>query len=50
VINESVDFFEIKSHEPGRKLLRRLPGHGKLNEDQALASAPEQAGVLRRKP
>ena len=49
VINESVDFFAIKSHEPARQLLRRVPGHSKLNEDQALAGAPEQVEVGRRK-
>ncbi|EXI80346.1 MAG: hypothetical protein AW10_01852 [Candidatus Accumulibacter appositus] len=33
--NESRDFFESKSHQPGRELLCRPPGHGKLFEDQA---------------
>jgi len=49
VINESVDFFAIKSHEPARQLLRRVLGHSKLTEDQALAGAPEQVEVGRRK-
>jgi len=50
LIDESLDFYGIKSREDARDLVRRARTHSKLGEDQALAMAHEQARAVRRKP
>jgi hypothetical protein len=50
LIDESLDFYGIKSREDARDLVRRARTHGKLGEDQALAVAQEQVRAARRKP
>lgn len=49
LIDESLDFYGIKSREDARDLVRRARLHGKLDEVQALAVAREQARAVRRK-
>jgi hypothetical protein len=49
LIDESLDFYGIKSREDARDLVRRARAHGKLSEDQALAVAQEQVRAVRRK-
>jgi hypothetical protein len=50
LIDESLDFYGIKSREDARDLVRRARTHSKLGEDQALALAQEQVRAVRRKP
>ncbi len=50
LIDESLDFYGIKSREDARDLVRRARAHSKLGEDQALAVAQEQVRAVRRKP
>ena len=50
LIDESLDFYGIKSREDARDLVRRARTHGKLGEAQALAVAQEQVRAARRKP
>lgn len=50
LIDESLDFYGIKSREDARDLVRRARAHGKLTESQAVAVAQEQVRVVRRKP
>ncbi len=50
LIEESLDFYGIKSREDARDLVRRARAHSKLTEDQALAVAQEQIKAVRRKP
>lgn len=49
LIDESLDFYGIKSREDARDLVRRSRAHGKLVEDQAVAVAQEQVMAVRRK-
>lgn len=52
LIDESLDFYGIKSREDARELVRRARAHAKLGEDQALALADREvraARVARRK-
>jgi hypothetical protein len=49
LIDESLDFYGIKSREDARDLVRRARALGKLSEDQALAVAQEQVWAVRRK-
>ncbi len=49
LIDESLDFYGIKSREDARDLVRRARTHGKLDEDLALAVAQEQVRAVRRK-
>jgi hypothetical protein len=49
LIDESLDFYGIKSREDARDLVRRARAHGKLAEDQAIAVAQEQVRLVRRK-
>lgn len=49
LIDESLDFYGIKSRQDARDLVRRARLHSKLNEDQALAVAQEQIKAVRRK-
>ena len=49
LIDESLDFYGIKSREDARDLVRRARAHGKLTEDQAVAAAQEQVRAVRHK-
>lgn len=49
LIDESLDFYGIKSREDARDLVRRSRTHSKLVEDQAVAVAQEQVMAVRRK-
>ncbi len=49
LIDESLDFYGIKSRQDARNLVRRARAHSKLNQDQALAVAQEQVLAVRRK-
>ena len=50
LIDESLDFYGIKSRQDARDLVHRARAHSKLSEDQAVAVAQEQFRALRRKP
>jgi len=50
LIDESLDFYGIKSRGDARDLVRRARAHSKLTEEQALAVAQEQIRAVRRKP
>ena len=49
LIDESLDFYGIKSREETCDLVRRARARGKLTEDQVLAVAQEQVRAVRRK-
>jgi hypothetical protein len=49
LIDESLEFYGIKSREDARDLVRRARARSKLNEDQALAVAEKEIKVVRRK-
>ena len=49
LIDESLDFYGIKSREEARDLVRRVRARSKLTEEQALALAQEQVRAVRRK-
>lgn len=49
LIDESLEFYGIKSREDARDLVLRARAHGKLTEDQALVVAQEQVKAVRRK-
>ena len=50
LIDESLEFYGIKSREDARALVRRARAHSTLTERQALAVAQEQVRAVRRKP
>ncbi len=50
LIDESLDFYGIKSRQDARDLVRRARAHGKLSEDLAATVAQEQVRALRLKP
>jgi hypothetical protein len=50
LIDESLDFYGIKSREDARDLVRRARAHSKLTEVQAVGVAQEQVRAVRRKP
>ena len=50
LIDESLDFYGIKSREDARVLVRRARLHGKLDDVQALAVAQKEVRAARRKP
>ena len=50
LIDESLEFYGIKSREDARELVRRARAHSKLTEDQAVVIAQEQVRSVRRKP
>jgi predicted DNA-binding ribbon-helix-helix protein len=50
LIDESLDFYGIKSREDARDLVRRARTRSKLSDTQALAVAQEQVRAVRRKP
>lgn len=49
LIDESLDFYGIKSREDARELVRRARTHSKLSESRAMAVAQEQVKAVRRK-
>jgi hypothetical protein len=49
LIDESLEFYGIKSREDARDLVRRARARSKLAEDQAMAVAQEQVRAARRK-
>ena len=50
LIDESLDFYGIKSREDALNLGRRARARSTLTDQQALAVAQEQVRALRRKP
>jgi sulfite reductase alpha subunit-like flavoprotein len=50
LIDESLDFYGIKSRQDARDLVHRARAHSKLSEDKALVVAQEQVRAVRRKP
>ncbi len=50
LIDESLEFYGIKSRTDARELVRRARAHSGLNEEQALALAGEEVRSVRRKP
>ena len=50
LIDESLDFYGIKSRQYARDLVRRARAHSKLSENQALAVAQEPVPAVRRRP
>ena len=49
LIDESLDFYGIKSRQDARDLVRRARAHGKLTDVQAMAVAQKELRVVRRK-
>jgi hypothetical protein len=49
LIDESLDFYGIKSRADARDLVRRARAHSKLHDDQALEVAQEHVRAVRRK-
>lgn len=49
LIDESLDFYGIKSRADARDLVRRARTHSQLSDDQALAVAQEHVRAVRRK-
>jgi hypothetical protein len=47
LIDESLEFYGIKSVQDARELVRRARAHGKLNEAKAMAVAQEQVKAVR---
>lgn len=50
LVDESLEFYGIKSREDARDLVRRARAHSKLTEDQVFAVAQEEVRTVRRKP
>ena len=50
LIDESLDFYGIKSRDDARDLVRRARARSKLSDEQALSVALEQVKAVRRKP
>ena len=50
LIDESLDFYGIKSRESALDLVRRARARARLTEDEALAVAQEEVKAVRRKP
>jgi hypothetical protein len=50
LIDESLDFYGIKTREGASDLVRRARGRSKLDEEQALAFANEVVTTVRRSP
>ena len=50
LIDESLDFYGIKTRDDARDLVRRARTHSKLTEEQALAVAKEHVRAIRRNP
>lgn len=49
LIDESLEFFGIKSRDDALDLVRRARGRSKLGDDQALVVAQEHVSTVRRK-
>ncbi len=49
-IEESLEFYGIKSRSEARDLVRRARTHSSLSEEQALDLALKEARAARRKP
>jgi hypothetical protein len=49
LIDESLDFYGIKSREDARDLVRRARAHSKLSDAQALTVALDHVRAVRRK-
>ena len=49
LIDESLDFYGIKSRQDASELVRRARARSMLSEDQALAAAQAEVRALRRK-
>ena len=49
LIDESLDFYGIKSRDDARALVNRARAQGKLTEDRALEVAIEQVRAVRRR-
>ncbi len=47
LIDESLDFYGIKSREDARDLVRRARAHAKLRDEQALAVAEQEVRAVR---
>lgn len=50
LIDESLDFYGIKSRENALDLVRRARAHARLAENEALEVAQEEIRAVRRKP
>lgn len=50
LIDESLDFYGIKSRQDARELVRRARTHASLTEDEASEVAQKETQALRRKP
>ncbi|MGK2941331.1 MAG: CopG family transcriptional regulator [Immundisolibacter sp.] len=50
LIDESLDFYGIKSRDDAHELVRRARAGSNLTEEQAQAVAQEQLKAVRRKP
>jgi hypothetical protein len=50
LIDESLDFYGIKSRESALDLVRRARARARLTEDEALAVVQEEVKAVRRKP
>jgi hypothetical protein len=50
LIDESLEFYGIKSRQDARDLVRRARARSKLSEGQALAVVQEQVRAVRGKP
>lgn len=49
LVEESLEFYGIKSRDDARELVRRARARSSLTEEQALALADEQVRAVRRK-
>lgn len=50
LIDESLDFYGIKSREDARDLVRRARARAELSDNDALTVAHEEVEAVRRKP
>ena len=50
LIDESLDFYGIKSREDARALVHKARAHAKLTEAEAMAVAQAEVKAARRKP
>lgn len=50
LIDESLDFYGIKSREDARDLVRRARARSKLNDDQAIEVARQHVKAVRGRP
>jgi hypothetical protein len=50
LVDESLDFYGIKSREDARDLVRRARARSKLGEDQAVAVAQKEVNAVRSRP